>query len=231
MTAKKAYIIISVAKACIPERRERAIQPSCDSVFLPFSAEEHLKNALLRGDRAAVAALLNSHDPDALARQKNALLKDLTNRYLSGVLPFCQLTAVAQAASAFSNNALPPVACCGAASGNTSAAGKDYMMMLLSAWGVPTLDLGVDVAPEAFLSAITENGLQYAVCVIFTAADADCARRLHTLAEARGIRGSFRLAVCGASESEDASLRVLPADFLTRRSVEAAQWVMNTWKK
>lgn len=193
--------------------------------------EEHLKDALLYGDRSAVAALVKSHDPEALAQQKNALLKDLTNRYLSGALPFCQLTAFAHAAAAFSKNDLPPVACCGAASGNTSAAGKDYTLMLLGAWGIPTLDLGVDVAPEAFLSAITENSLQFAVCVIFTAADAECARRLNTLAEARGIRGGFRLAVCGASASEDETFHNLPADYLTRRSAAAAQWVMHTWKR
>ena len=165
-----------------------------------------------------------------MARQKNALLENLTNRYLSGALPFCQLTAFAHAAGAFSDLSQLPVACCGAANGNTSAAGRDYTLMLLSAWGIPTLDLGVDVPPEAFLSAITDNNLQYAVCVIFTGLDAECARRIHTLARARGIRESFRLVVCGASEAEDASLRDLPADFLTRRSAAAAQWVMNTWK-
>lgn len=193
--------------------------------------EEHLKDALLRGDRAAVAALLKNGDPAAMARQKNALLEDLTNRHLSGDLPFCQLTAFAHAAAAFSNISLPPAACCGAASGNTSAAGRDYTLMLLAAWGIPTLDLGVDVAPEAFLSAIAQHRLQFAVCVIFTGADAACARQLHALAQARGIRKNFRLVVCGASESEDATLRDLPADFLTRRSAAAAQWVMNAWKK
>ncbi len=213
------------------ERRECAIQPSCDSVFSPDSAEEHLQDALLRGDRAAVEALLKSCDPSALARQKNALLEDLTNRYLAGALPFCQLTAVSHAAAAFYDNSAPPAACCGAASGNTSAAGKDFTLMLLKAWGIPALDLGVDVSPEAFLSAITQNCLQFAVCVIFTGADAECARRMHALAAARGIRGSFRLVVCGVNESEDASLRDLPADFLTRRSAAAAQWVMNTWKR
>ncbi len=178
-----------------------------------------------------MAELLKIGDPSTLYQQKNALLEDMTNRYLSGALPFCQLTAFAHAAGAFSKISAPPVACCGAASGNTSAAGRDYTLMLLDAWGIPTLDLGVDVPPETFLSSIIENSLQYAVCVIFSAADAECARRMHTLAEARGVRASFRLVVCGVSESEDASLRDLPADFLTRRSAEAAQWVMNTWKE
>ena len=190
-----------------------------------------MKDVLLRGDRAAVAALLKSNDSEALVRKKNILLENLTNRYLAGDLPFCQLTAVAHAAAAFSNNGLSLAACCGAASGNTSAAGRDYTLMLLSAWGIPTLDLGVDVPPEAFLTAITENSLQFAVCVIFTAADAECARRIHVLAKERGIRESFRLVVSGVSETEDASLRDLHADFLTRRSAAAAQWVMNTWKK
>lgn len=231
LTAKKASIIISITKIRLTERREPAIQSASDSILSPHSAEEHLKDALLRGDRAAVAALLKSGDPMTLYQQKNVLLEDLTNRHLSGALPFCQLTAFAYAAGAFTSNGLPPVACCGAASGNTSAAGRDYTLMLLDAWGIPTLDLGVDVSPEAFLSAVIENSLQYAICVIFTAADAECARRMHTLAETRGIRGSFRLVVCGASEAEAASLRDLPADFLTRRSAAAAQWVKNTWKE
>ena len=188
-----------------------------------------LNDALLRGDRAAVAALLKSGDPAALTRKKNALLDSLTNRYLRGTLPFCQLTAAAYAASAFSGGALPPVACCGAASGNTSAAGRDYTLMLLSMWGIPALDLGVDVSPEAFLAAITENRLQYAVCVIFTTAEADCVRRLHALAEARGVRKTFRLVVCGASLSENETPRDLHADFVTRHSAAAAQWVMKTW--
>ncbi len=204
---------------------------SGDPVFHPRSAGEHLKNALLSGNRGAVAALLKTGDPAALYRQKNALLEDLTNRYLAGALPFCQLTAFAHAAAAFPVISAPPAACCGAASGNTSEAGKDYLLMLLAAWGIPTLDLGVNVSPEAFLSSIIENSLQFAVCVIFTAADAECARRMHALARARGVRESFRLVVCGVSDSEDASLRGLPADFLTRRSAEAAQWVMNAWKQ
>ena len=207
------------------------MDPSCDPFFHRDPAEEHLKDALLRGDRAAVSALLKAYDPSVLASQKNALLHDLTNRYLAGALPFCHLTAAAQAASAFFNADLPYVACCGAASGNTLAAGRDYTLMLLSMWGVPTLDLGVDVSPETFLSAITQHSLRYAVCVIFTAAEADCVRRIHALAVARGVRQSFRLAVCGASPSDDGALRDLPADFCTHRSAEAAQWVMDTWKR
>ena len=212
------------------ERRERLIHPSSDPLFFRHSAREHLRDSLLRGDRAAAADLLKSCGPDDWTRWKNALLNDLTDRYLAGALPFCQLTAAAYAAGAFSGGSLPPVACCGAAAGNTSAAGRDYTLMLLSMWGVPTLDLGVDVSPEAFLSAITENSLQFAVCVIFTAAEAECVKRIDALAAARGIRKDFRLVVFGASPTEDEALRDVPADFVTHHSAAAAQWVMSTWK-
>ncbi len=166
-----------------------------------------------------------------MVRWKTAFLNHLTDRCLAGALPFCQLTAAAYAAAAFTDNALSPVACCGAVSGNTIAAGRDYTLMLLSMWGVPTLDAGVDVPPEAFLSAIAAHGLQFAVCVLFKPEEAECVRRLHALAVERGLRQSFRLVVCGVGEEEDEALRDLPADFLTRPSAAAAQWVMNAWKK
>ena len=231
MTAKTRYnIIILSGNICIAERRECAIYPPCNPVFSQRSAEEHLKAALLRGDRAAVSALLEKCPQATLTEQKNDFLNDLTDRYLAGALPFCQLTAAAQAAGAFPAASVPPVACCGAAAGNTSAAGRDYMLMLLSMWGVPTLDLGVDVSAETFVSAIAGNSLQFAVCVIFTAAQAACVRQIDTLAKERSIRQNFRLVVCGASPSEDGFLKDLPADFAAHRSAEAAQWVMNAWK-
>ncbi len=205
--------------------------PSHDPLAHQPAVEEHLRDALLRGDRAAAAALLKNGRAADLVRWKNAFLNDLTNRYLAGALPFCQLTAAAYAAAPLFDHALPPVACCGAVSGNTSAAGRDYTLMLLSMWGVPTLDAGVDVPPEAFLSAITGHHLQYAVCVLFKPEEADCVRRLHALAAERGVRKSFRLVACGAGYPEDEALRGLPADFFARHSATAAQWVMNEWTK
>ena len=211
------------------ERREFAVIPACDPG--QSAVKDQLQDALLRGDRSTVAALLENGAPDALVRAKNSFLNDLTDRYLAGSLPFCQLTAAAQAASAFPAPDLPPVACCGAAQGNTSAAGRDYTLMLLSMWGVPVLDLGVDVAPETFLSAVLEHHLRFIVCVLFTPADAECVRRIHALAEEHGCRKDFSLLVCGASPSEDKSLLQLPADFVTHRAAAAAQWVMNAWKR
>ena len=203
--------------------------PACDPG--QSAVKDQLQDALLRGDRSTVTALLEFGAPDALVRAKNSILNDLTDRSLAGSLPFCQLTAAAQAASAFPSPDLPPVACCGAAQGNTSAAGRDYTLMLLSMWGVPVLDLGVDVSPEAFLSAVLEHRLRFVVCVLFTPADAECVRRIHALAEEHGCRKDFKLVVCGASPSEDKSLLQLPADFVTHRAAAAAQWVMNAWKR
>ena len=187
---------------------------------------EHLKAILLRGDRAAALDALKNGQRQALSACRDALMEALTARHLAGEAPFCQLTAVAEAAAVLLDPALPPAACCGALAGNTSAASHDFMLMLLRAWGLPTLDLGADVPPERFLEAIVQSDLRFAVCAAFSGADAACVRQIDALARDRGLRDRFQLAVCGARLASNE----LPADCPEYKTAAVAGWVVRAWK-
>ena len=185
-----------------------------------------LQEILLRGDRKAAAALADGCSPQMLL-QKNSVLRSLTDQYREGSIPFCQLTAACEAAASFYDTSLPPVACCGAVYGNTSPIGRNYMMMLLRAWGVPTLDLGTNVPPESFISAIRQHQLRFAVCVAFSGADLPVVRRLHELALSEGLRDRFSLLLTGVSP--EPPLDDIPVDFQEHSAAAVAGWMVDTW--
>ena len=187
---------------------------------------DRLEEILLRGDREAAAALAEHRAPEMLL-VKNRVLHSLTDQYRAGKAPFCQLTAACQAAAAFYDAALPPVACCGAVCGNTSSTGRDFMMMLLRGWGMPALDLGTDVRPEAFLSAVREHGLRFVVCVAFSQADLEAVRELHRLALSQGIRDRFAMLVTGVNP--DPAQGSIPADLQEHSAAAVAEWMVDKW--
>lgn len=193
-----------------------------------FLTRDQLADMLLRGDRAAVAAAVTPENRERLTAWKNAMLREWTEAYKAGELPFCQLTAIAQAAAALDGGDAAPVACCGAVAGNTSSAGLQHTLMLLRAWGVPTLNLGVDVSAGAFLEAVERQGVRYAVCVGFSSADAGFVRLLHDQAEEKGLRGRFRLLLCGAALSAE-DMAALPVDDPDNRAAAVTEWMVDTW--
>ena len=193
------------------------------------AARRRLENAMLSGDRGRAEAILRSTDIRLAAGWKDELLTALTADCLEGRIPFSQLTAAAQVACLFFDDQAPPVACCGAIAGNTSATGRDFMLMLLRAWGVPTLDLGLDVPERAFLSAVTEHGVRFVVCAVFSRADLERVRRLDRQSRALGIRDRFHLLVSGA-QMEHSEGSLLPSDFSDHRAAAVAEWVVRKWK-
>ncbi len=193
------------------------------------SARERLEAAMLRGDRDSAEAILRAIDARLAAEYRDALLARLTSDCLAGRVPFSQLTATAQVACLLCDDRAAPVACCGAIAGNTSATGRDFMMMLLRAWGVPALDLGVDVPESAFLNAVAERGVRFIVCAVFSRADYARVRQLDERARALGIRERFKLLVSGAPvEHGDSSM--LPTDCSDHRAAAVAEWVVRAWK-
>ena len=192
-------------------------------------AAEEIGTALMRGDADAAARLKNTCPLHTLLLLKDEYLRQLTARYLRGEAAFCELTAAAQAARILTDDALPPAACVGAVRGNESGTGRDYMMMLLDAWGVPAVDLGLDTDPDAFLDAVREHGVRYVICAIFSDEDMDTVAELHRKAVDKGLRDSFLLAVCGAEhgarKAEDFRL-----DCPEHRAAAVAEWVADTWK-
>ncbi|MBQ7183963.1 MAG: hypothetical protein IJR97_08245 [Clostridia bacterium] len=196
---------------------------------IPTSAQGALTAALKKGDAAAVNSLKSTYPPQDLIRLKDEFLSGLTRRYLAGEAAFCEITAAAQACSALFDASLPPKVCVGAVQGNESGTGRDYMMMLLTAWGVPALDLGLNAGPGVFLEAIREHDLGAAVCAIFSDRDLESVGELHRRAESEGLRDSFLLAVCGAEHgsygAEDFRL-----DCPEHRAAAVAEWVAHRWK-
>ena len=59
---------------------ERGVPMPDNAVSLNPKAREHLRGALLRGDRAAAAAMLAGGCAEALRHEKNAVLQALTAR-------------------------------------------------------------------------------------------------------------------------------------------------------
>ncbi len=189
-----------------------------------------LRDALLRGDREAVARMLHTGEPETWRREKDSLLREVTDAHLRGGAPFCQLTAAAQAASAFPLPEQPSAVCCGGVAGNTSAISKNFLMMLLRGWGLPALDLGMDVPAAAFLEAVREHGVRFVVCVGFSSADGAFVRDLHRQAVEHGIRDRFRLVLCGASMTPE-EMAELPLDFLDNRAAAVAEWMVDAWTR
>ena len=192
--------------------------------------KDAVRRALLYADRDAICSLSLLLERSTVIAWKNALMDELTEGYIKGVVPFCQLTAVSYAVQAIKTDNETPVACCGALSGNTSAAGNDHMMMLLDAWGVPYIDLGLDVAPEKYIDTVAEHGLKYVICMAFNEENAQCIRKVDELAVKRGIRKQFSLMLCGIMLPEE-KIKELHLDCEELRTATAARWIGTQWKR
>lgn len=185
--------------------------------------------AMLAGDRDRARVILRTVDLRRAMEWRDGLLSRLTADCLDGRVPFSQLTAAAQVACMLHDDRAPAVACCGAVAGNTSATGRDFMMMLLRAWGVPATDLGVDVPETAFMDAVTERGARFVVCAVFSRADLASVRRLDELARARGLRDRFSLLVSGAQTEHGDDIDAL-SDYPDHRAAAVAEWVARAWR-
>lgn len=188
---------------------------------------EQFRDALLRGDRPAVEEMSRQESAD-YPYWRDELLGELTEQYLEGAVPFSQLTVLAEAAAALAEH-LPPVAVCGSLAGNPGDTGRNFIQMLLRAWGVPTLDLGADVPAERFLDAVSGRGIRFVIAAAFSADDAGEAVLLHQKAVEQGIRDRFDLLICGAKLTEETGKKLQLA-CTDHRAAAVARWVVQTWK-
>lgn len=175
--------------------------------FLSLKEEERFfAQTLLCGDSQGMRKLTPGMSPRRLASLTKEGMCFLLEKYRLGFLPFCQLTAAAQAAIPLAGPSPhdPPAVCIGSLAGDPSAAGKNFMKMLLCAVGVPVLDLGVEVEPGAFVDAIERHHLRCAVCSVFVPALVDKVAAVDLLARERGLRARFRLAAGGAAINAEA---------------------------
>ena len=177
---------------------------------------------LLTGDRALP---LPEHPGPLDALRARAAIAALTELYRQGTIPFCQLTAAAQvAAVAYGPESTAPRVAVGAVAGDGSAIGKAHVRMMLSAWGIACMDLGVNVAPEGFLRAVREHGLKIVLCSSFGDASGEQVLALDRLARSAGLRDSFRIVVGGAAMGGEQLSRA-GADMLDTDAAFAAEQV------
>jgi len=184
-----------------------------------------LQHALLLGDADAVRAMLRCAPRAELAACKDALLQEVTHKVLRGAAPFCQLVALCQAAAPLRDAALPPRCCCGGLPGCQSPATHGFLMMLLHGWGVPVLDLGLNVSADAFLQAVTAHRLSGLLCTAFTPSEALSIQRLHQASVEHGLRDRLCLLLGGAAPTAE-----LPVDNTDFRLAAVAEEAAHRWK-
>ena len=184
--------------------------------------------AMLHGDRAEAEKLVFIYGAERLALWSRQVMETLMRLYLAGQLPFCQLTAAAQASLA------RPVGqssvCIGSPEGDPGSVSKGFTLMLLRALGVSAVDLGKNVPAERFLQMIRENHVPFVVCTLFTGAGLATVSAIDRQARQEGIRQSFELLAAGTAIPQE-GLRLCGADALETDAAFVAERVAQWLKK
>ena len=90
----------------------------------------------------------------------------------------------------------------GTVQGDVHDIGKNIVLMMLEADGWDVTDLGVDVAPEEFCTAVRENNFQIlGLSALLTVTMPAQERTLEAL-KASGLRSKVKVAIGGASVSQ-----------------------------
>ncbi len=111
--------------------------------------------------------------------------------------------------------------CIGTVRGDLHDIGKNLVKMMLEGKGLEVVDLGTDVAPEAFVQAAVEQGCQIICCSALLTTTMGVMREVVEAAEAAGIRDKVKIMVGGAPVT-DAYCKQIGADAYTPDAASAA---------
>lgn len=100
--------------------------------------------------------------------------------------------------------------------------GKNLVKMMMEGHGLEVIDLGVDVAPEAFVNAAKENGADIIACSALLTTTMAEMKNVVDLCKAEGIRDSVKIMVGGAPIT-DAYKTEIGADVYTSDAASAAE--------
>lgn len=114
----------------------------------------------------------------------------------------------------------------GTPKGDIHHLGKDIFRMLAEASGFEVYDLGVDVAPEAFVDKVAETGAQILGMSALITAAFDPMREVVRLLEERGLRNRVRVILGGGVTTKDMA-RKLGADAQTVDAYEGVRIVQS----
>ena len=111
--------------------------------------------------------------------------------------------------------------CIGTVKGDLHDIGKNLVKMMMEGKGLEVVDLGTDVAPEAFVKAVTEQNCQVICCSALLTTTMGVMADVVKAAEAAGIRDQVKIMVGGAPVT-DAFCKQIGADAYTSDAASAA---------
>jgi len=99
--------------------------------------------------------------------------------------------------------------------------GKNIVKLMMEGKGLEVVDLGTDVAPEAFVQAAIEHGCQVICCSALLTTTMDVMAEVVKAADAAGIRPGVKIMVGGAPITQDFCNQI-GADVYTSDAASAA---------
>ena len=100
--------------------------------------------------------------------------------------------------------------------------GKNLVKMMMEGKGLEVIDLGVDVSPEAFVSAAKEHGAGIIACSALLTTTMGEMKNVVDLCVAEGIRDKVKIMIGGAPIT-DAYCKEIGADAYTSDAASAAE--------
>ena len=111
--------------------------------------------------------------------------------------------------------------CIGTVQGDLHDIGKNLVKMMMEGKGLEVVDLGTDVAPEAFVQAAVEQNCQIICCSALLTTTMNVMAEVVKAAEAAGIREKVKIMIGGAPVTEE-FCRKIGADCYTVDAASAA---------
>ncbi len=93
--------------------------------------------------------------------------------------------------------------CIGTVQGDMHDIGKNLVKMMMEGKGLEVVDLGTDVAPEAFVQTAIEQNCQIICCSALLTTTMEAMAEVVQKAEEAGIRGKVKIMVGGAPLSDE----------------------------
>lgn len=112
-------------------------------------------------------------------------------------------------------------ACIGTVKGDLHDIGKNLVKMMLEGKGLEVIDLGTDVAPEAFVNAVKDEGCQIVCCSALLTTTMGVMGDVVKAIEAAGLRDKVKIMIGGAPIT-DAFCQQIGADVYTPDAASAA---------
>ena len=110
----------------------------------------------------------------------------------------------------------------GTVKGDLHDIGKNLVRMMFEGKGLEVIDLGVDVAPEAFVQAAIDNDCAIIACSALLTTTMTAMEEVVNAAKAAGIREKVKIMVGGAPIT-DAFCQAIGADAYTADAASAAE--------